>query len=147
MAAALCGVTTLSTVTDRAAPDAPLDPTDRARSVRRWFRIFAFAEAVSWGALLVAMFLKWVVQDDPHTGLEGGVPIVGPIHGVLFLTYCTMAVVAWSTFRWTVRTLVLALAASIPPFFTIWFERSVERRGLLTSVAEATDPAPGTPQV
>lgn len=143
----MCDATTLWVVTDPAASETVPQPHDRARSVRRWFRIFAFAEAVSWGALLVAMFFKWVVQDDPHTGLEGGVPIVGPIHGVLFLAYCSLAVVAWSTFRWNLKTLALALAASIPPFFTIWFETSAERRGLLTSVADDPDPAPGVTQV
>lgn len=143
----MCDATTLWVVTDPAAPETVPQPHDRARSVRRWFRIFAFAEAVSWGALLVAMFFKWVVQDDPHTGLEGGVPIVGPIHGVLFLAYCSLAVVAWSTFRWNLKTLALALAASIPPFFTIWFETWAERRGLLTSVADDPDPAPGVTQV
>ncbi len=143
----MCDATTLWVVTDPAASETLPQPHDRARSVRRWFRIFAFAEAVSWGALLVAMFFKWVVQDDPHTGLEGGVPIVGPIHGVLFLAYCSLAVVAWSTFRWNLKTLALALAASIPPFFTIWFETSAERRGLLTSVADDPDPAPGVGQV
>lgn len=143
----MCDATTLWGVTDPAAPETVPQPHDRARSVRRWFRIFAFAEAVSWGALLVAMFFKWVVQDDPHAGLEGGVPIVGPIHGVLFLAYCSLAVVAWSTFRWNLKTLALALAASIPPFFTIWFETWAERRGLLTSVADDPDPAPGVTQV
>lgn len=132
---------------DHRSPEDVPDLHDRARSVRRWFRIFAFAEAVSWGALLIAMVFKWIVQDDPNTGIEGGVPIVGPIHGVLFLAYCSLAVVAWSTFRWNLKTLALAIAASIPPFFTVWFERSAERRGLLTSVADDPDPAPGVPHV
>jgi integral membrane protein len=138
-------------VSDSSSPDVPrtqgIDPAARAVSVRRWFRIFAFAEAVSWGALLVAMFFKWVVQEDPNTGLEGGVPIVGPIHGVLFLAYCALAVVAWSTFRWNLKTLAVALLAAVPPFFTVWFEVAADRRGLLTSVAEDPDPAPGTSQV
>lgn len=138
-------------MSDSSSPDVPrtqgIDPAARAVSVRRWFRIFAFAEAVSWGALLVAMFFKWVVQEDPNTGLEGGVPIVGPIHGVLFLAYCALAVVAWSTFRWNLKTLAVALLAAVPPFFTVWFEVAADRRGLLTSVAEDPDPAPGTSQV
>lgn len=138
-------------MSDSSSPDVPrtqgINPAARAVSVRRWFRIFAFAEAVSWGALLVAMFFKWVVQEDPNTGLEGGVPIVGPIHGVLFLAYCALAVVAWSTFRWNLKTLAVALLAAVPPFFTVWFEVAADRRGLLTSVAEDPDPAPGTSQV
>lgn len=119
---------------ERTGP-APTDPGHgdlaRRERVRRTFRALALAEAVSWGALLVAMFFKWVVQADPEAGIEGGVPIVGPIHGALFLAYCAAALVAWRTFGWTVKTLVLALLASIPPFLTVVFEVRADRRGLL----------------
>jgi integral membrane protein len=99
--------------------------------VRAVFRTVAFAEAVSWAGLLVAMVLKWIVQDDPHAGLEGGVPIMGPIHGVLFIGYVAMCFVARRTFRWSTRTTIVALAASIPPFLTAVFEVAADRRGML----------------
>ena len=113
-----------------AVPDAQ-STTDNQRRMRTIFRVVAFAEAVSWGLLLVAMFFKWVVQDDPHAGLEGGVPIAGPIHGVIFIAYVAVCFVAWIHFRWTPRTLVLALVCSIPPFVTAIFEVVADRRGLL----------------
>lgn len=105
------------------------------------FRLLAFAEAVSWAALLVAMFFKWIVQDDPHSGIEGGVPIAGPIHGVVFLLYCLAAIVAWVVFRWSPKTGILALLAAIPPFFTVWFEVVADRRGLLDVPAGDDDGA------
>ncbi len=100
----------------------------RTRTV---FRVVAIAEAVSWAGLLVAMFFKWVVQDDPHTGIEGGVPIMGPIHGVVFMAYVVMCLVAWRRFRWSFTTLVLGVLSSIPPFVTVVFERLADQRGLL----------------
>lgn len=121
-----------------AVPDAQ-STADTQRQTRTIFRVVAFAEAVSWGLLLVAMFFKWIVQDDPNTGLEGGVPIAGPIHGVVFIAYVVVCFVAWRQFRWTPKTLVLALACSIPPFFTAIFEVLADRRGLLGQTAAATE--------
>lgn len=102
-----------------------------ASDARRFFRYTALAEAVSWGALLVAMFFKWIVQDDPHSGIEGGVPIVGPIHGVMFMAYVVSCFVAARRFQWRLRTFLIAVACSIPPFATVIFETIAERRGLL----------------
>ncbi len=112
-------------------------PIDSPR-VRTAFRTLAFAEAVSWAALLVTMFFKWIVQADPHSGIEGGVPIAGPIHGTLFVAYCVATVVAWRTYGWSTRTLLLGLLASIPPFFTVLFEVVADRRGLLGRPARTT---------
>ena len=100
-------------------------------NTRTAFRTVAIAEAVSWAGLLVAMFFKWVVVADPHTGAEGGVPIMGPIHGVIFIAYVGMCLVARRSFGWSHKTTLLALAASIPPFFTYVFEVVADRRGLL----------------
>lgn len=97
------------------------------------FRTVAVAEALSWAGLIVAMVLKWIVQDDPHAGLEGGVPIMGPIHGAMFIGYVVMCFVARRAFDWSTRTTLVALAASIPPFLTAVFERAADRRGLLVS--------------
>ncbi len=114
------------TASDSAAPDAT---THRVGTV---FRVLAFGEAVSWALLLTAMLFKWVIAEDPHSGLEGGVPIAGPIHGALFVAYCLAALAAWRTFGWSLRTLVLAWIAAVPPFCTVLFERWADRRGLLT---------------
>ncbi|PPK98162.1 integral membrane protein [Kineococcus xinjiangensis] len=99
------------------------------------FRAVAVAEAVSWAALLVAMFLKWVlVVDTPH---EGGVPVAGRIHGALFMLYVAVALVAARTFRWNWKTALLALVAAVPPFATVVFERWATRRGMLDAGADA----------
>lgn len=105
---------------------------------RTAFRTVAIAEAISWAGLLIAMFFKWVVAADPHTGAEGGVPIMGPIHGGIFIAYVILCLVARRSFGWSNKTTLLALAASIPPFFTYVFEVVADRRGLLGQPAEVS---------
>ena len=106
--------------------------------VRTVFRTVAIAEAFSWGLLLVAMFFKWILDAEPFGLTEGGVPVAGPIHGGIFVLYVLSAVIAKLVFRWDAKTLVVALASSIPPFATVWFERKADREGRLQVPAGAT---------
>ncbi|MBC7597018.1 MAG: DUF3817 domain-containing protein [Kineosporiaceae bacterium] len=106
--------------------------TDIATSrTRTWFRTIAIAEAISWAGLLIAMIFKWVVQADPHSGIQGGVPIMGPIHGGVFVAYVVTCLSVCSKFGWSAKTTALALASSIPPLFTYVFEVLADKRGLL----------------
>ena len=107
-------------------------------AVARWFRVIAVVEALSWSALLVAMFLKYVVEA-PH---EGGVPVVGAIHGAAFVVYCVSAVVAAFVLRWRWWVTLLALGAAVPPLFTIWFERWATRTGRLDTTARTSREEP-----
>jgi hypothetical protein len=43
--------------------------------------------------------------------------------------------------RWRPGTLVLALAASVPPLATLWFERWVRRTGRLAQPAPSGPPS------
>jgi integral membrane protein len=100
--------------------------------VRTLFRVVAFGEAVSWVLLLSAMFCKWILESEPFGLEEGGVPVAGRIHGMgFFFLYLVMTVVCHFVFRWNVKTTIVALLASIPPFASIWFERKAIREGLL----------------
>ncbi|GAA3235827.1 hypothetical protein GCM10017691_33520 [Pseudonocardia petroleophila] len=92
----------------------------------RLFRVVSVAEACSWVGLLVGMLFKYVVVFD-----DIGVTVFGPIHGALFVAYVAVTLLTARVFRWDLRTLVLALAASIPPLATLWFERRARRTGRL----------------
>ena len=109
-------------------------------TIRTVFRTVAIAEAFSWGLLLIAMFFKWILDAEPLGLAEGGVPVAGPIHGGIFVLYVVASLVSWRVFRWDTRTLIIALASSIPPFATVWFERRADREGKLqaSGVAGAT---------
>lgn len=107
----------------------------------RWFRVIATFEAISWTALLVAMFLKRIVHA-PH---EGGVPVVGMIHGVGFVVYLLSTVWAARRSGWSLRVTLVGLAASIPPLCTLVFERWLVRHGLLTTGSAGSSDAAAAP--
>ena len=100
-------------------------------AVIRTFRVLALAEAGSWSALLVGMFLKWIT----HT-TELGVEIAGPIHGAFFIGYGVAALCLWGMQRWPFRVALFAGLSAVIPFATIGFERWSGRRGYLTPRAE-----------
>ncbi|WP_216215814.1 DUF3817 domain-containing protein [Amycolatopsis aidingensis] len=90
------------------------------------FRVVAVAEAFSWAGLLVGMFLKYVVELG-----EGGVPVLGMVHGVMFVLYVLVTLAVFRPLGWRPRILLLALLASIPPLFTWAFEKWALRSGKL----------------
>ena len=90
------------------------------------FRIVAVAEALSWVGLLAGMYVKYVPETT-----ELGVKVFGPIHGGVFVAYVLVALVAGRVFRWSARTTLLALVASVPPLATVAFERWAARAGRL----------------
>nr|AGC72214.1 membrane protein [uncultured bacterium A1Q1_fos_1060] len=95
-------------------------------SPRRLFRIVAVAEAITWAMLLTGMFLKYVTETT-----EMGVRIGGMIHGVVFIAYCLVTVLVGIDAKWSVKRISLGLASAIPPFFTVWFDLAMEKRGAL----------------
>jgi integral membrane protein len=100
------------------------------------FRAVAIAEACSWAGLLIGMFFKYVVVFN-----DIGVNVFGPIHGALFVAYVVITLLVARAYRWTLRTTVVALVASIPPFATLWFERRARRAGQLDGPVRACQPA------
>ncbi len=69
------------------------------------FRYVALTEATSFLALLVCSFAA-----------RDGVPILGPIHGMLFLAYVGLVLVLRTSARWDVRMTLLILAGAVLPF-------------------------------
>ncbi len=101
----------------------------RAR-LRPWarpaFHVVAVAEALSWIGLLAGMWRAYVSGDG-----RAGIELFGPIHGAVFVAFVAVTVVAAWTLRWQVRTVVLALAAAVPPLATVMFDVIASRRGWL----------------
>jgi integral membrane protein len=95
-----------------------------ARKVAGWFRLIAFAEAVTWVGLLTGMFFKYVAT--PRT--EIGVKIFGMAHGVVFIAFVVVAILVGIAFKWATSVWVFALLGSIVPLgsviFLIWAERT-----------------------
>jgi len=94
------------------------------RRAAGWFRLIAFAEALSWIGLLVGMYFKYL--GSPQT--EVGVKIFGPVHGGIFIAFLVAASLVGIARKWAPGTWLLALLGSIVPLgsviFLIWADRT-----------------------
>ena len=90
------------------------------------FRVVAVAEAFSWAGLLIGMFFKYVLEQG-----DGGVPVLGMVHGIVFLLYVVVTLAVFKPLAWGPKTVVLALLSSVPPLFTWAFEKWALRAGKL----------------
>ena len=113
---------------------------DRHRTAG-WFRIVAFAEAVTWVGLLTGMYFKYV--GTPRT--EIGVKIFGMAHGLVFIAFVLAALLVGRAFKWSFVTWLLALLGSIVPLGSVIFLMWAERTGR-TSSRDRVVAAPSVPE-
>lgn len=94
-----------------------------------WGRAFAWAaffEALTWAGLLAGMWLKY-----GPVGNDALVWLFGRLHGVAFVLYVVVSVIAAVRLRWPWWAALLAVLAAIPPLVTLPLEWWFRRRGLL----------------
>lgn len=94
------------------------------------FRAVAFWEGMSFLVLLlIAMPLKYAM------GLPQGVRVVGMAHGLLFMAYLYTLMMAAIEYRWGVKRIAVAFAASLVPGGTFWLDAQLrgEARALETA--------------
>ena len=103
---------------------------------RRFYRVVAIAEAVTWTLLIAGMLIKYVADAG-----NLGVLIGGSLHGLVFITYAGTALVVGVNQRWGTKLIVGAVLTAIVPYATIPFDAWLEKRGLLEGGwrLEATD--------
>lgn len=90
---------------------------ERPRWKIRNLRVVSIIEAVSYLLLLVATVIKQA------GGTEVGVSVLGPIHGVLYLVFAVLVVVAKEPLEWDwVRTFFALVIGSLP-FGGFWLEK------------------------
>jgi integral membrane protein len=118
--------------TDAAPPDTIAPPGSL-------FRLVARAEAVTWALLLTGMFLKYVTRTT-----EVGVQLGGMLHGVVFVAYVVVSLAVAVDARWSAGRTVVALLSAVPPFATLWFERSADRRRDLPAAWRLRGTAPSS---
>jgi len=97
----------------------------RGESSAIWFCRIAFWEGVSYLLLLfVAVPVKYIGGNDIL------VRYVGMAHGLLFVVYALLLVLAWWRLDWSFKRAVVFFLASLVPFATFWVEGLVrEERG------------------
>ena len=95
-------------------------------SPKNLYGFVSVAETVTWTGLIAAMVLRYGVGQDVSWFFFAGIS-----HGVVFLAYCTVAVLVGLNQRWGIGRTLAALAIAIPPYATILFDRAVVKKGLL----------------
>lgn len=104
------------------------------RSVRAVFRFISFFECLTWVGMLTGMAFKYLINGN---GL--GVTIFGWIHGVTWLVYIVVVVVALVTFRWKIWVGLIGLIASVFPFLTWPFEAWMLRSGRIEIASKSSE--------
>ncbi len=69
----------------------------------------------------IAMPLKYVA------GQPEAVRVVGSLHGLLFVVYVLMVLLAARRFSWRPALILMALAAAVLPFGPFWFDAKLRR--------------------
>ncbi|MGM0565087.1 MAG: DUF3817 domain-containing protein [Pseudomonadota bacterium] len=86
------------------------------------FRYLSLIEGTSLVVLLfIAMPLKY--QMD----IAGVVPIVGWIHGILFMAYIAMTLVVSHRANWSIGFWLLTMLVSVVPFACLFLDRKLKR--------------------
>ncbi|MEW5811977.1 MAG: DUF3817 domain-containing protein [Actinomycetota bacterium] len=113
------------------------------RNAAAWFRLIAFAEALSWVGLLIGMYFKYL--GAPRT--EVGVKIFGPIHGGVFIAFLGAAVLTGMALKWGLGTWLLALLGSIVPLGSVIFLIWADRTGRMSRETASNSVAGGAGQL
>ncbi|MGW5094422.1 DUF3817 domain-containing protein [Streptomyces nodosus] len=90
-----------------------------ATALRR-LRLVSAPEAVSFLLLLVCSVLKRTTDFD-------AVPVMGTIHGILFILYVILWADAWNRARWPLGTAALYFLLSVLPTGGFFAERRLRR--------------------
>lgn len=90
-----------------------------ATALRR-LRLVSAPEAVSFLLLLVCSVLKRTTDFN-------AVPVMGAVHGVLFVLYVVFWVFAWYRARWSVGIAALYFVLSVLPTGGFFAERKLKR--------------------
>jgi len=90
-----------------------------ATALRR-LRLVSAPEAVSFLLLLLCSVLK-------RTSDFNAVPVMGAIHGVLFILYVIFWADAWNRTKWSVKSAALYFVLSVLPTGGFFAERKLRR--------------------
>ncbi|MBD0744877.1 DUF3817 domain-containing protein [Streptomyces sp. CBMA152] len=84
-------------------------------------RLVSAPEAVSFLLLLVCSVLKRTTDIN-------AVPVMGAVHGILFILYVIFWADAWNKAKWPAKTAALFFVLSVLPFGGFVAERKLKRQ-------------------
>jgi len=92
----------------------------KTASALRRLRLVSAPEAVSFLLLLVCSVLKRTTDFN-------AVPVMGMVHGVLFILYVIFWADAWNRAKWSLKTGLLYFVLSVLPTGGFFAERKLRR--------------------
>lgn len=94
------------------------------------FRIISFAEGISYLLLLgIAVPIKYACN------MPDAVQVPGMLHGVLFVTYIALLIIATLSNKWSFKNAILLFIASIFPFGFLLAEKMFLKKQAKTKAA------------
>jgi len=85
------------------------------------FGLINTIEGYSYLALLfIAMPLKYLA------GIAIMTKIAGMIHGILFIAFCILLVIAWQEAKWSFKETIVFFLASLIPFGTFFTKKKIK---------------------
>lgn len=84
-------------------------------------RYTAIAEGISYLALAITMTLKYIYE------IKWPNMVVGQIHGILFICFCVLVLIAAKKYKWDFKKTIILLISSLIPFGTFWAEKQYLR--------------------
>lgn len=101
-----------------------------AASLNR-LRLISSPEAISFLLLLVSSVLKRTTDVNP-------VPVVGAIHGLLFVLYVLFWLDAWNRTKWSLGRAAMYFICAVVPFGGFYAEKQLRQE---SRAGVATEPA------
>ncbi|MCC3767874.1 DUF3817 domain-containing protein [Streptomyces sp. UNOC14_S4] len=100
----------------------------KTASALRRLRLVSAPEAISFLLLIVCSVLKRTTDFN-------AVPVMGGVHGVLFIIYVIFWLDAWSKTRWDVKRAALYFVLSVLPTGGFFAERMLRREAEASVIA------------
>ncbi|RLU99128.1 hypothetical protein CTZ27_14240 [Streptomyces griseocarneus] len=100
----------------------------KTASALRRLRLVSAPEAISFLLLIVCSILKRTTDFN-------AVPVMGGLHGILFIIYVIFWLDAWSKTRWGVKTAALYFVLSVLPTGGFFAERMLRREAEASVIA------------
>jgi integral membrane protein len=100
----------------------------KTASALRRLRLVSAPEAVSFLLLIVCSVLKRTTEFN-------AVPVMGMVHGVLFVLYVLFWLDAWNRTKWNLKTAALYFILSVLPTGGFFAERKLKREAEAAVIA------------
>lgn len=94
----------------------------KAQFFLKFLRLVALLEAISWLALLIAMYYKWVLGNTTYMNL------IGRTHGFLFIGFVILVVIVGNKMKWQKREITWSLLSSLPPCGTLLADMKIFKK-------------------